>query len=369
MYGGLLQLIRLVSVLGQAHEQHGKRGIRDDRRTGRVLRREQKPTERQRDRRQARNSGHGDEQIQPYALIEQRLCRGFAALTPAAQHSRIHAAHNTDRDHREQTARDRVVIRVVCVQNVAVKPDNEIFVDLVEQRHRDGNAHQRYAVFEEPVQQRLGEILQPHNNRQAERKHRTDGSYTVRNGIGKDSRERRRIIRLAADKRECNRELEHRRGQRPQDGCFDAAELNQRRIEHLKRRVGAEHQRTAQINRALRHSCRNAAADGNEHAQSHIDGRNRGEQAASFIGAVLLTDIAGGGIRHPARKDEVQQLYRGVGQVECTDRTLHKDVGIQRGTPDDEQSLDHLGRQEQHRIARHGIFRGQKKNPRFPSNR
>ena len=115
--------------------------------------------------------------------------------------------------------------------------------------------------------------------------------------------------------------------------------------------------------------CRNAAADGNEHAQSHIDGRNRGEQAASFIGAVLLTDIAGGGIRHPARKDEVQQLYRGVGQVECTDRTLHKDVGIQRGTPDDEQSLDHLGRQEQHRIARHGIFRGQKKNPRFPSDR
>ena len=92
----------------------------------------------------------------------------------------------------------------------------------------------------------------------------------------------------------------------------------------------------------MRHSRRNAAADGNEHAQSHIDGRNRGEQAASFIGAVLLTDIAGGGIRHPARKDEVQQLYRGVGQVECTDRTLHKDVGIQRGTPDDEQSLDTL---------------------------
>ena len=155
---------------------------------------------------------------------------------------------------------------------------------------------------------------------------------TVRNGIGEDSRERRRIIRLAADKRECNRELEHRRGQRPQDGCFDAAELNQRRIEHLKRRVGAEHQRTAQINRTLRHSRRNAAADGNKHAQSHIDGRNRGEQAASFIGAVLLTDIAGGGIRHPARENKVEQLYRSVGQVERADRTLHKDVRIQRGS-------------------------------------
>ena len=79
------------------------------------------------------------------------------------------------------------------------------------------------------------------------------------------------------------------------DARFDAAELNQRRIEHLKRRVGAEHQRAAQIDRTLRHSRRNAAADGNKHAQSHIDGRNRGEQAASFISAVLLTYITGGG--------------------------------------------------------------------------
>ena len=79
VYGGLLQLIRLVGVLGQAHEQHGKRGIRNDRRTGGILRGEQKPTERQRHRSQTRNSRHSDQQIQPHALIEQRLCCGFAA--------------------------------------------------------------------------------------------------------------------------------------------------------------------------------------------------------------------------------------------------------------------------------------------------
>lgn len=162
--------------------------------------------------------------------------------------------------------------------------------------------------------------------------------------VREDRRERRRIIRLAADERERDRELERGRGQRPENRRLDAAELNERGVQHLKRGIRAEHQRAAPVKRIARCSCRDAAACRDDHAQSEINGRNGRKQAAPAVRAVFLADIARRGIRHPAGKDEVDQLHGRVSQVEAGDSTLDEDMRIERRAGYDEQTLDDLRR-------------------------
>ena len=359
MHGRLLELVGLVRVLGQAHEQHGERRVGDDRRAGLIALRKQETRHRERDCGQTGDRRDGDEQVQANALIEQRLGGRLSAVAPRAEHRRINAAHDADRDHGEQAARDRVVGRIVGVQHVAVKADHEIFVDLVEQRDRDRNTHQRNAVLEEAAEQRSGEKAQADNGRKAEREYCADGRYAVRDRVREDRRERRRVIRLAADERERDRELERGRGQRPENRRLNAAELNERGVQHLKRGIRAEHQCAAPVKRIARYSCRDAAACRDEHAQTEINGRNGRKQAAPAVRAIFLADIARRGIRHPAGKDEVDQLHGRVGQVEAGDSTLDEDMRIERRAGYDEQTLDDLRRQEHHRIPCHGIFGGQ----------
>ena len=247
MHGRLLKLVGLVCVLGQTHEQHRKRGVGNDRCACFVAFGEQKARHRERNRRQTGDRRNGNQQVQANALVEQRLCGRLSAVAPRAQHRRVYAAHDADRNHGEQSARNRVVGRIIGVKHIAVEADNEVLVDLVEQRDRNGNAHQRHAIFEKTVEQRLGEVTQPDNRRQTERKDRANGRHAVCNRVSENRRERGRIVGLAADKRERDRELERRRGQRPEDRRLDAAELNERGVQHLKRGIRAEHQRAAPV--------------------------------------------------------------------------------------------------------------------------
>ena len=366
--GGLFQLVRLVGVFGQAHEQHGQRGIRDDRRARVIPFREQEPRQRQRHRGQARDRGHRDQQVEPHTLIEQGLGGGLPALAPAAQHSRVYAAHDADRDHREQAGGDRVVAGIYAVHVHVEKADDKVFVDLVEQRDRDGHAHERQAVLEKFAEQPAREKPQPHDRGQAERGNRADACDAVRYGVGGDGRERRGRVVHAEYQRIGNHELEHGGQQAERDRRFHAPELDERGVQDLEDRVAEKHGHEAQIERIMCDSGGDAAEYRDSRADQQIDGCNGGKQAAPLVFVELLADIAGGGVCHPARKDEVSDLYVEVDEIECTDRRLIEQVRIQRRARDDQQALDDLRGQEKHRVARHGVFTGQKRNPRFRSD-
>lgn len=272
MDGGLLQLIRLVGVFGQPHEKHGERGVGDDRRARVVPRREQEAGHGQRHRGQPCDSRYRDQQIQPHALVEQRLGGGLSAVAPGAQHVRVYAAHDADRDHRKNTRSDRVVLVVDRKGLLAEKTRHQIAVDHVEQRDRDRYPHERHAVGEKLVQQGAGEPAQARDRRDGQREDRAQAGQTVREGVGDERGRGGGVIGCAVDDRISDSQLARRGKQAERDGGAHPAELDQRGVEDLEHGIAEEHARAAEPDRIARDRGR-AERDGRDgRADQQIDG-------------------------------------------------------------------------------------------------